>query len=108
MANENFTNKATEAVTQASKSLQDAASKAGENASALNAKVIEHVETNTRAAFDALRTAADVKSVQELAQVQSEFVKAAAERSQAQIKEVGEMIVKFGKDAMAMFQPKQG
>jgi phasin family protein len=108
MANEDFTKKATEAVTQASKSIQDAAGKAGANASALNAKVIEHVETNARAAFDALRTVADVKSVQELAQVQSEFVKAAAERSQAQIKEVSEMIVQFGKDAMAMFQPKQG
>jgi phasin family protein len=108
MANEEkFADKATEAVKQAGKTIQDAASKAGDNASALNAKVIDHVEQNTRAAFEALRTAASVKSVQELAQIQSEFVKGAAERSQAQIKEVGELIVQFGKDAMAMFQPKK-
>ena len=103
-----YADKANEAVKNAGKSLQDAASKAGENASALNAKVIEHVEQNTRAAFDALRTATSVKSVQELAQIQTEFVKAAAERSQAQIKEVGELIAQFGKDAMEMFKPKQG
>lgn len=108
MANEEkFTDKATEAVKQAGKSIQDAASKAGDNATILNAKVIDHVEENTRAAFTALRTAASVKSVQELAQLQSEFVKEAAARSQAQIKEVSELITRFGRDAMAMFQPRK-
>jgi hypothetical protein len=104
---EKFAEKATDAMKNAGKSIQEAASKAGDNASALNAKVIDHVEENTRAAFNALRTAASVKSVQELAQIQSEFVKAAAARSQAQIKEVSDMIVQFGKDAMTMFQPKK-
>jgi phasin family protein len=108
MANEDkFAEHATDAVKKAGKSLKEAASKAGENAFALNGKVIDHAEANTRAAFAALRSAANVKSVQELAQIQSEFVKEAAARSQSQIKEVGEMITNFGKDAMKMFQPKK-
>ncbi|MDB5715753.1 MAG: phasin family protein [Sphingomonadales bacterium] len=104
---EQFTEKATEAVKKAGKTIQDAASKAGENASALNAKVIDHVEENTRAAFSALRSAGSVKSVQELAQIQSQFVKEAAARSQNQIKELGDLITQFGKDAASLFQPRK-
>lgn len=107
MANENqFTGKATDAVRQAGQSLKDAATKVSENATALNGKVLDHAEQNTRAAFAALRSASGVKSVQELTQIQTEFVKEAAQRSQTQIKEVGELITRFGQDAMSLFQPK--
>jgi hypothetical protein len=107
MANEQFTEKASDAMKQAGQSIKDAAGKATANATALNTKVLDQAEENTRAAFTALRSAAGVKSVQELAQVQTEFMKEAAARSQAQIKEVGELIAQFGKDAMTMFQPRQ-
>ncbi|WP_293882380.1 phasin family protein [Sphingomonas sp.] len=105
--NEKFTDKATKAVKNAGKAMQDVAGKASENASALNGKVIDQAEENTRAAFAALRSAASVKSVQELAKIQGEFMKEASARSQAQIKEVGDLIAQFGKDTMAMFQPKK-
>jgi phasin family protein len=107
MANEEqFADKAVDAVKKAGQAMNDAAGKAGENASALNSKVIDHAQENTRAAFDALRSAASVKSVQELAQVQSEFLKQAAARSQAQIKEVSDLIAGFGREAMELWKPK--
>ncbi|CAN5177387.1 hypothetical protein BH09PSE3_BH09PSE3_22420 [soil metagenome] len=104
---EKLTDRAAEAVKKAGESLKDAASKASDNAAALNTKVIDQVEENTRAAFSALRSAASVKSVQELAKIQGDFVKDAAVRAQSQIKEVGELIGQFGKDALAAFQPKK-
>jgi phasin family protein len=107
VADENFAGKATDAMKNAGQSIKEAAGKATANASALNSKVIDQAEENTRAAFMALRSAASVKSVQELAQIQTDFMKEAAARSQAQIREVGEMITQFGKDAMTMFQPKK-
>lgn len=104
---DNFSGQASDAMRNAGQSLKDAAVKASDNATALNTKVIDQVEENTRAAFSALRSAASVKSIQELATIQSEFMKQAASRSQVQIKEVSELIAQIGKDAMAVFQPKK-
>ena len=92
---------------KAGKSLKDATSKAASNAAALNSKVIDHAEANTRAAFAALRSAASVKSVQDLAKIQTEYVKEQGARSMTQVKEVGELIAQFGKDAMAAFRPSK-
>jgi hypothetical protein len=107
MAQEKFAEKSGDAMKKAGQSMKDAAGKVSANAAALNSKVIDQAEENTRAAFVALRSAASVKSVQELAKIQGDFMKEAAARSQTQIKEVGEMIAQFGKDAMTMFQPKK-
>gem|GEM_PF-1852124 len=72
---EKMTEKASEAVKKAGKSLKQATTKAAGNAAALNNKVIDHAEENTRAAFAAMRSAASVKSVKDLAKVQSDYVK---------------------------------
>ena len=102
---EKFTEKAAETVKKAGKSLKDATSKAASNAAALNGKVIDHAEENTRAAFAAMRSAASVKSVQDLAKIQTDYVKEQGARSMGQVKEVGELIAQFGKDAMAAWRP---
>ena len=60
--NEKMTDKAAEAAKKAGKGLKDAAGKAASNAAALNNKVIDHAEANTRAAFAAMRSAASVKA----------------------------------------------
>lgn len=92
---------------KAGKAMKDMAEKAASNATALNAKVIDHAEANTRAAFAAMRSAASVKSVQELAKIQTEFVKEQGARSMAQAREVGDLIAQFGRDAMAAFRPSK-
>jgi len=104
---EKITEKAADTVKKAGKSMKDMTSKAASNAAALNGKVIDHAEENTRAAFAAMRTAASVKSVRELAKVQSEFVKEQGARSMSQVKEVGDLIAQFGRDAMATWRTKQ-
>ncbi len=101
-----ITEKATDTVKKAGKTLKDATAKAATNAAALNNKVIDHAEENTRAAFAAMRSAASVKSVTELAKIQTEFVKEQGARSMTQVKEVGDLIAQFGRDAMAAWRPK--
>ncbi|MEP6785907.1 MAG: phasin family protein [Sphingomonadales bacterium] len=103
---EKMSDKAADAVKKVGKSLKDATSKAAENAAALNTKVIDHAEANTRAAFSAMRSAASVKSVSDLAKVQTDFVKEQGARSMTQVKEVGDLIAQFGRDAMAAWRPK--
>ena len=102
---EKLTEKAGETIKKAGKSLKDSTTKAASNAAALNSRVIDHAEENTRAAFTALRSAATVKSVQDLAKIQSDYVKEQGARSMTQVKEVGDLIAQFGRDAMAAWRP---
>jgi hypothetical protein len=104
---EKVTEKAADTVKKAGKSMKDAAQKAANNAAALNNKVIDHAEENTRAAFAAMRSAASVKSVQDLAKIQTDYVKEQGARSMTQVREVGDMIAQFGRDAMAVWRPKK-
>ncbi len=103
---EKMSEKLTEGGKKAGKAMKDMATNAATNASALNSKVIDHAEANTRAAFAAMRSAASVKSVQDLAKIQSDFVKEQGARSMTQVKEVSDLIVQFGRDAMTAFRPK--
>ena len=99
--------KLVEGAKKAGKAMRDVGTKAAQNAGALNGRVIDHAEANTRAAFEAMRTAANVKSLQELAQIQTEFVKEQGARSMTQVKEIGDLIAQFGRDAMGAMQGKK-
>ena len=104
---EKITERAAESVKKAGKSIKDATEKAAANAAAMNAKVIDHAEENTRAAFAAMRSAASVKSAQDLAKIQADFVKEQGARSMTHVREVGDMIAQFGRDTMAAWRPKK-
>ena len=96
--------RAAETVKKAGKALGKTTTKAAGNAAALNNKVIDQAEENTRAAFAAMRSAAAVKSVRDLAKVQTDFVKEQSARSMTQAKELGDLIAQFGRDAMAAWK----
>ena len=95
-----------EPIKKATQSMRDSASQAMANTAALNSKVIDHAETNAREAFAAMRKVAGAKSVQDVVKVQSEFVKQQGARSAAHVREVGEMIASFGRDAFNMMRGK--
>ncbi|MEQ1547274.1 MAG: phasin family protein [Chakrabartia sp.] len=98
--------KIAEPIKKATKTIRETASKAVENTVAINTKVIDHAETNAHEAFAAMRKVAGAKTVQDVVKVQSAFVKAQSARSTAQVREVGEMIASFGRDALAMMRGK--
>lgn len=81
--------------------IKDGAAKAAENSAALSMKVIDHAEENTREAFAALRAAAQANGLPELMKVQADFVRDQGNRSMAQVREIGELIAQFGREAMS-------
>lgn len=78
-----------------------AAQAAAADAQSLNAKVLDHAEENVREAFKALRAAAGASSLTDVMKAQGDYVKEQSQRSMAQVKEIGEMIAGFGRNAMS-------
>ncbi len=93
-------------VKKAGKTIRDTATKAVANTIAINTTVINHAEANAHDAFAALRKVASARTIQDVVKVQTEFVKAQSVRSTAQVREVGEMIASFGRDAISMLRGK--
>ena len=91
----------------AGEAVKEGATKAAENSAALSMKVIDHAEENTRQAFAALRAAAKAGGVTDLMKVQSDYVRDQGTRNMAQVREIGEMIAAFGREAMSGLSGKK-
>ena len=63
-------------------------------------KMIEHAEANTREAFAAMRAAAGAKNPAEVAQDPGRYLRDQGARSLAHAREIGELIMQFGRDAV--------
>jgi phasin family protein len=103
---EKITDKISEPVKKAGMAIRESAERAVKRTAALNSKVIDHAETNTREAFAAMRAAADAKSASEIVKIQTKFVRDQSERSVAQVREIGELIAKFGRDTIDQIRGK--
>ncbi len=95
-----------EPIKKAGKAIREGAERAVANTAAINSKVIDQAETNAKEAFAALRAAAGAKSVNDIVKIQGKFVKEQSERSMAHVREVGELIAQFGRDAMEQIRGK--
>ena len=62
--------------------------------------MLEHAEENTRQAFAAMRAAASARNPAEVAKIQGDYLKQQGARALAHAREVGEMILQFGREAM--------
>lgn len=103
---EKVTDKIAEPVKKAGMAIRESAERAVKRTASLNSKVIDHAEANTREAFTAMRATAEAKSVADIAKIQTKFVREQSERSVAQVKEIGEMIAKFGRDTFDQMRGK--
>jgi hypothetical protein len=97
--------------TQAAQGFGDQAKRAGEtmrasgekavqNGSAIGVKLLDQAESNTQQAFAAMRAAAQAKDLGDVMRIQSEFLRDAGARSMSQAREIGELIMQFGRDAV--------
>ncbi|WP_315759981.1 phasin family protein [Sphingomonas sp. Y38-1Y] len=68
--------------------------------SQLGLKMLDQAETNTREAFQAMRSAAQASDLTEVMRIQSDFLREQGSRSVAQAREIGEIIAEFGRNAM--------
>lgn len=92
----------------AGEAMQATGQKMAEGGSQVTLKMLEQAETNTREAFAAMRSAASAKDLGDVMRIQTEFLREQGNRSMSQAREIGEMIVQFGRDAVgAARRPKQ-
>ncbi|WP_294234822.1 phasin family protein [uncultured Sphingomonas sp.] len=84
----------------AGEAMQASGQKMAEGGSAVTLKMLDQAETNAREAFSAMREAASARDLSEVMRIQTEFLREQGNRSMSQAREIGEMIVQFGRDAI--------
>lgn len=99
--------KIVEPMKAAGEAMKDGAKKAAERSSQVGMTMIDHAEANTREAFAAMRAAAKAGNLTDVLKVQGDYLRDQSARGMAQAREIGEMIVSFGKEAMAPLTGKK-
>jgi phasin family protein len=87
------------------KSLQASSQTWVEGNAEIGLKMIDQAEQNVQQAFAAMRAAAKAKDITEVMKIQAEFIRQQGERSAAQARQIGELIVQVGRDSMAPLRP---
>jgi hypothetical protein len=95
-----FVRGAADRMRQAGEAVRDTGQKAMENNQAIGLKMIDQAETNAHEAFAAMRRAAQASDLSTVMQVQAEYLREQSSRSMAQAREIGELIARFGRDAI--------
>ena len=86
---------------RATEAMRATGEKMAQGGSTLGLKMLDQAEQNAQAGFAAMRQAAQAKDVSDVMRIQSEFMREYGSRSMAQAREIGELIVQFGRDAVA-------
>lgn len=95
-----FNEKIAEPAKKAGEAIRDAGGKMAESGSAVGIKMLDQAEANAREAFAAMRAAASAKDLSEVMKIQGDFLRDQGQRSMAQAREMGEVILQFGREAV--------
>ena len=90
---------------KAGEAMKASGAKVAEGGSTVSMKLIDQAENNARQAFAALRAAAAAKDLSEVMKVQGDYLRDQGSRSMTQAREIGELIMQIGRDAV---QPLKG
>lgn len=107
-AQEAFGDRVVEPMKRAGEAMRQGGAKMAENNQTIGVRMIDQAETNTHEAFAAMRKAAQAKDLSEVMRVQGEYLREQGQRSMAQAREIGELIVNFGKDAVGTMRGQMG
>lgn len=99
------TTKAVDDATQAMKASGETMTK---GSSTIGTKMIDQAETNAHEAFAAMRKAASATDLAEVMKVQGDYLREQGQRSMSQAREIGELIMQFGRDAVAPLRGGKG
>lgn len=100
-AQDTFREKVADPAKRASEAMKESGKKVAEGSQTIGVRIIDQAEQNAREAFTAMREAAKAKDLSEVMKIQSDYLREQANRSMNQAREIGELIVQFGKDAVA-------
>jgi len=104
-ARETFQDKVVEPAKRAGEAMKASGQKLAEGGSTIGTKMIDQAEANAHEAFAAMRRAAGAKDVSEVMKIQGDYLREQSQRSMTQAREIGELIMQFGRDAV---QPLRG
>ena len=90
---------------KAGEAMKASGAKVAEGGSTVSMKLIDQAESNARQAFAALRAAAAAKDLSEVMKVQGDYLRDQGSRSMTQAREIGELIMQIGREAV---QPLKG
>ncbi len=84
----------------AGEAMKASGQKMAEGGSTVTLRMLDQAEANAREAFAAMREAASARDLSEVMRIQTEFLREQGNRSISQAREIGELIVQFGRDAI--------
>lgn len=99
-ATQGFQERVVEPAQRAGEALRQGGHKIAENNQQIGVKMIDQAEQNTAQAFAAMRQAAQAKDLSDVMRIQGEYLREQSQRSMSQAREIGELIVNFGRDAV--------
>jgi hypothetical protein len=88
--------------------IAEPARRIAESGSTIGVRMIEQAEQNTQNAFAAMRAAAQASDLGEVMRIQSDYLREQGSRSVAQAREIGELIMRFGRDAVSPTDNRDG
>jgi phasin family protein len=100
--------KIVEPAKKAGEAMRASGAKMAEGGSTVSVKMIDQAEANAREAFAAMRAAASAKDLSEVMKIQGDFLRDQGSRSMSQAREIGELIMQFGRDAVAPLRGDKG
>ena len=91
-------------VKDAGEAMRASGQKMADNSSSLGVAMIDQAQANAQEAFTAMRAAAQAKDLSDVMRIQGDYLREQSQRSMNQAREIGELIMKFGRDAVAPMQ----
>lgn len=103
-----FSDHVVEPARRAGEAMRASGQKVADGSAAIGLKIIEQAERNSHEAFEAMREAAKARDLGDVMRIQGEYLRQQGQRSMDQAREIGELIMQFGRDAVAPLRPGSG
>ena len=88
--------------------MKESGQRAAETGAAIGTRLIDQAQANAQEAFAAMPAAAQAKDLAEVMKIQGDFLRGQGARSMDQAREIGELIVQFGREAVAPLRSSGG
>lgn len=100
-ARDSFSDHVMDPARRAGEAMRASGQKVADGSATIGLKIIEQAERNSHQAFEAMREAAKARDLSDVIRIQGEFLREQGQRSMDQAREIGELIMQFGRDAVA-------
>lgn len=100
-AREGFAEHVIDPARRAGEAMRASGRQVAEGGQAVGLKMIEQAERNTHEAFAAMRQAAQARDITDVMRIQGEYLRGQGQRALDQAREISEMIVAIGREAVA-------